>query len=131
MPQQAIELILMRQCASYLAMPIWLMGSDGQLLFYNEPAESILGKSFDEAGEMPGEELSRMFQTTAEDGSPLDSDDLPMNIALRKRRPAHLPFRIRGLDGVWRRIEVTAFPIEGQGERHLGAVAIFWEIESE
>ncbi len=131
MPQQAIELILMRQCASYLAMPIWLMGSDGQLLFYNEPAESILGKSFDEAGEMPGEALSRMFQTTAEDGSPLDSDDLPMNIALRKRRPAHLPFRIRGLDGVWRRIEVTAFPIEGQGDRHLGAVAIFWEIESE
>jgi hypothetical protein len=30
-------------------------------------------------------------------------------------------------DGVWRKIEVTAFPVEGQGGRHLGAVAIFWE----
>lgn len=130
MPQQEIELILMRQCASYLAMPIWLMGADGELLYYNEPAEPILGRRFDESGEMPGEELSTMFQTTAADGSPLDADDLPINIALKEHRPAHLPIRIRGLDGVWRKIDITAFPIDGQGGRHLGAVAIFWESES-
>ena len=122
-----VELILMRQCASSLAMPIWLMGENGDLLYYNEPAEPILGRRFDEAGEMPGEALSTMFQTTAEDGSPLKAEDLPINIALTERRPAHRWFRIRGLDGIWRKIEVTAFPIEGQGERHLGAVAIFWE----
>ena len=131
MAQKEIELILMRQCASHLATPIWLMGPDGSLLFYNEPAEPILGRHFDEVGEMPGEVLSPMFQTTAEDGSPLEAEDLPINIALRERRPAHLWFRIRGLDGVWRRIEVTAFPMEGQGGRHLGAVAIFWEADNE
>lgn len=131
MAQKEIELILMRQCASHLAMPIWVMGADGELLYYNEPAEPILGQRFDEAGPMPGEKLSTMFQTTAEDGSPLQADDLPVNIALRERRPAHLPFRIQGLDGVWRRIAVTAFPIEGHGGRHLGAVAIFWESENE
>lgn len=131
MPQQPIELILLRQCASHLTMPIWIMGPDGSLLFYNEPAESILGRRFDEAGEMPGEVLSTMFQTSAEDGSPLDAEELPINIALKERRPAHLWFRIRGLDGVWRRIEVTAFPIEGQRGRHLGAVAFFWEADGE
>jgi PAS domain-containing protein len=112
-------------------MPIWIMGPDGSLLFYNEPAESILGRRFDEAGEMQGEVLSTMFQTTAEDGSPLDAEELPINIALKERRPAHLWFRIRGLDGVWRRIEVTAIPIEGQRGRHLGALAIFWEADGE
>lgn len=131
MAQKEIELILLRQCASHLEMPIWLMGSDGELLFYNEPAEPILGRRFDEAGPMPGEELSAMFLTTAEDGSPIDASDLPINIALTKSRPAHLPMRIRGLDGIWRMIEVTAFPIKGQEGRHLGAVAIFWETESE
>jgi hypothetical protein len=25
------------------------------------------------------------------------------------------------------RLEATAFPLEGQGGRHLGAVVIFWE----
>jgi PAS domain-containing protein len=127
MPQMPIELILMRQCASSLAMPVWLMGENGDLLYYNEPAEPILGCRFDEAGEMPGEVLAKMFQTTAEDGSPLDADDLPINTAIRKRRPAHRWMRIQGLDAVWRKIEVTAFPIEGQKGRHLGAVAIFWE----
>ncbi len=130
MPQREIELILLRQCASHMAMPIWLMGSNGDLLYYNEPAEPILGRRFDDAGPMPGEMLASMFQTTAEDGSPLDASDLPINVALTERRPAHLPMRILGLDGVWRRIEVTAFPIEGQGDRHLGAVAIFWEAKT-
>ena len=131
MAQKEIELILLRQCASYLVMPIWLMGPDGELLYYNEPAEQILGRRFDEAGTMPVEELSAMFWTTAEDGSPIDASDLPINIALTKRRPAHLPMRIRGFDGIWRIIEVTAFPVKGQGGRHLGAVAIFWETKSE
>jgi PAS domain-containing protein len=131
MAQKEIELILLRQCSSYLAMPIWLMGPDGELLYYNEPAEPILGRSFDEAGPMPGKELSEMFLTTAGDGSPLNASELPINIALTQRKPAHLPMRIQGLDGIWRMIEVTAFPIIGQGGQNLGAVAIFWESGSE
>ena len=131
MAQKEIELILLRHCASHMVMPIWFMGPDGELLYYNEPAEPILGRRFDEAGPMQSEELSKMFSTTAEDGSPIDASDLPINIALTKRRPAHRPMRIQGLDGIWRKIEVTAFPIEGLGDRHLGAVAIFWEAESE
>jgi len=114
-----------------MAMPIWLMGPDGDLLYYNEPAESILGASFDESGPMPGDELAERFLTTAWDGSPLSADELPINIALKKRKPAHLPMRIQGLDGIFRKIEVTAFPIIGREGRHLGAVAIFWEAGSE
>jgi PAS domain-containing protein len=128
MPQQPIELILTRQWASYLAVPVWVMGESGDLLYYNESAELVLGRRFDEAGEMPGDELASIFQTTAEDGSPLRSDELPINIALLKRRPAHLRHRFRGLDGFWRLVDVAAFPLEGQGGRQLGAVAIFWEV---
>ena len=88
MPQQPIELILTRHWASYLAVPVWVMGENGDLLYYNESAEAVLGRRFDEAGEMPGEELASIFQTTAEDGSALRSEQLPINIALLKRRPA-------------------------------------------
>jgi len=129
MPQQPIELILTRQWASYLVVPVWVMGENGHLVYYNEPAEAVLGRRFDEAGEMPAEELATIFQTTSEDGSRLDSDSLPINIALLERRPAHRRLRIRGLDGEWRLVDASAFPIEGQGGRHLGAVAIFWEAE--
>jgi PAS domain-containing protein len=127
MAQKAVELILMRQLASYLAVPIFLVDPDGSLLYYNEPAERLLGRRYDETGEMPLAEWSTAFTPTAEDGSPLSPDELPLSIALQKRRAAHRAMAIRGLDGVPRRIAVTAFPLEGQGGRHLGAVAIFWE----
>jgi PAS domain-containing protein len=128
MPQQAIEVILMRQLASYLATPIFLVDPAGDLLFYNEPAEVLLGHRYEETGEMPLVEWAQIFQPTFEDGSPLLPEALPLVIALQQHRAAHLVFQIRGLDGVHRKIEVTAFPLEGQGGRHLGAVAIFWEV---
>ena len=127
MAQKAVEIILMRQLAGYLAMPILLFDPAGNLLFYNEPAEALLGHRFDETGEMPLAEWYTIFAATAEDGSPLPPEARPMFIALEKHRPAHRAFRVRGLDGISRRIEATAFPLVGQGGRHLGAVGIFWE----
>jgi PAS domain-containing protein len=129
-PQKDVELILLRQWASYLTMPVFIAGADGNLLFYNEPAETILGRSYEFAGEMPLEDLATIFETTDEDGTPLSTDALPLGIALFKHRPSHRRFRIRGLDGVWRLVDATAFPIEAQAGRCLGAVAFFWEPEA-
>src|SRR5438093_12784783 len=102
MPQQPIELILTRQWACYLVVTVWVMGENGHLVYYNEPAEAVLGRRFDEAGEMPAEELATIFQTTSEDGSRLDAESLPINIALLERRPAHRRLRIRRLARQWR-----------------------------
>jgi PAS domain-containing protein len=130
MAQKAVELILMRQLASYLAMPIFLVDPEGNLLFYNEPAERLLGRRYDETGEMLRAEWSTVFTPTAEDGSQIPPEEVPLSIALLKWHAAHRALAIRGLDGVTRRIAVTAFPLEGQGGRRLGAVAIFWEERS-
>jgi PAS domain-containing protein len=127
MGQKAVELILMRQLASCLAVPVFLVDPEGTLLYYNEPAERLLGSRYDETGEMPASEWSTVFTPTAEDGSTLPPEELALSAALRKWHPAHRGLIIRGLDGVTRRIAVTAFPLEGQGGRRLGAVAIFWE----
>ena len=43
-----IQIILMRQLAGYLSVPLFLVGPNGDLLFYNEPAEAIIGRRFDE-----------------------------------------------------------------------------------
>jgi hypothetical protein len=127
MSQKAIELILMRQLASSLAMPIFLVEASGNLLFYNEPAEQLLGSRYDETGEMSMKEWSNLFAPIGEDGSPVPGEALPLSIALHKHRAAHLAFWIKGLDGVSKKIGATAFPLQGQGARLLGAVGIFWE----
>ena len=53
-----IEIILTRQLAEYLSVPLLLVDSNGDLLFYNEPAESILGQRFEDTGGMPPEQWS-------------------------------------------------------------------------
>ena len=126
MAQQPIELILLKQWATYLDIPIWLMDANGDMLFYNEPAEAVLGRRFDEAGRIHVSELTEMFITTRVDGSPMPTEELPVTIALTERRPVHGTVSIRALNQVWRTINVTAFPIDAAGRR-LGVVAMFWE----
>ncbi len=124
-----IEVILTRHLASCLAMPIFIVDPAGDLVFYNEPAEVILGRRFEETGEMPAAELSNIFTARDENGAPLPAQDLPLMIAIQQRKPAYRSFWIRGLDEVLRHIEVSAFPLIGQADRFLGAVAIFWEAD--
>jgi len=126
MPHE-VELILMKQVASYLTMPIFLVDPAGNLLFYNEPAESLLGCRYDETGELPLEEWGTIFAPVDEKGDPIPPTSLPLAIAVQQRRPTHGRFWMRGLDDVPHEISVTAFPLIGQQERALGAVAIFWE----
>ncbi|HZT09986.1 MAG TPA: PAS domain-containing protein [Actinomycetota bacterium] len=127
MSQKPIELILTRQLASYLAMPVFLVDMDGTLVFYNEPAERILGTRFEETGAMPASEWGTVFVPTDERGAALEPAELPLMVALREGRPAHGTLWIHALDSVPRHIEVTAFPLIGQTHERIGAVAIFWE----
>ena len=129
MSHKEIELILIRQLASYLAMAVFLVDADGNLVFYNEPAERILGHRFDETGEMPAREWATAWMPTDKTGSPVPPEGLPLWISLHDRRVATSRFWIRGFDNVPRYIEVVAFPLLGQGERHLGAVSLLWEAE--
>lgn len=127
MSQKEIEVILTRQLASYLAMPIFVVDPDGMLVFYNEPAEAILGCRFEQTGAMPLDEWAQVFIAADEYGTPLAAEERPVLIAVKERRPEHRDFWLHGMDNVPRHIEVTAFPLIGQADRYLGAVAIFWE----
>jgi PAS domain-containing protein len=127
-PQQAIEMILTCQLASYLALPIFVVDPEGMLVFYNESAEPILGKRFDETGAMPMSEWSTIFQPTDEAGVALAPTALPLALALAEQRPVHRAFWIHGLDNVRRHIEATCLPLIGQTRGFLGAVALFWEV---
>ncbi len=127
MAQHPIEMILLRQWASTMAIPIWMCDADGNLIYYNEPAEVVLGIRFDEAGEIPAADVADKFVTTDLDGSPLLPEQLPLVIALTRAEPSHKPLRFKAGDGSWRVVEVTAIPVTGHADRVLGAVTLFWE----
>lgn len=119
----------MRELADHLATPIFVVDAAGDLLFYNEPAERLLGSRFDETGKLPFAEWTTMFTPTNADGTPKVAEELPLAIAVQQQHPAQGEMWIRGLDGEHRRLIVTAIPLQGQWGEHLGAAAIFWEAE--
>lgn len=127
MSQRPLEVILTRQLASTLTMPVFLVDPAGALVFYNEPAEAVLGIRFEETGEMAADEWATLWRPAGDDGHPLPAERLPLMIAVAQRRPAHGEFWIRGLDGAARRIEATAFPLMRTPDEIVGAVVIFWE----
>ncbi len=123
-----IQIILTRQLAAYLSVPLFLVDPKGNLLFYNEPAEAILGRRFDETGAMPLEEWWSAFTRSDDEGQPIPPEDLPLMITLTKKRPAYKRYHTKGLDGVVRQIEVTSIPITGLQGEFLGAASFFWEL---
>jgi PAS domain-containing protein len=127
MSEQEIELSLSQQIAEHLSTPIFIVNPAGDLIYYNKPAELLLGTRFRETGIMPASEWSTKFHPVDPDGESIPPDDLPLVIAISERRPAHKKFWIIDLEGNLRELEVTAIPLIGQEDRFLGGMAIFWE----
>jgi PAS domain S-box-containing protein len=127
MAQQTIELILFRQLATSLAVPVFLVDERGDLVFLNESAEKLLGVRFDDLDQLTYEAWTTMFAPRNAEGRPMPPESLPLAQAVLHRRPAHGTLRITGTDGTERTIEVSAFPLEGGRGRLLGAAAMFWE----
>ena len=80
--QRHLALILGRELASQLATATFIADADGKLVFYNEPAEQILGRWFSEAGSMSASEWGAMFKLESVDGDPLTPEQMPAAIAL-------------------------------------------------
>jgi PAS domain-containing protein len=125
--QKSLVLILAREFASNLATPIYIADADERLVYFNEPAEEIAGRSFAETGEIPVREWAEMLAPHAADGQPLRREEMPGGIAFTERRPAHGNLSMTGLDGITRDIATTAFPLFGPDEEFHGIMVIFWE----
>jgi len=125
-PKNVVRIVA-RELASNLATPVFLVDERGVVVFYNEPAEAILGREFSEFGEMPAEEWRMQFAPETVDGKPLAIEQMPSAVAFREQREVYSELSIRSLDGVRRRIEATAVPLFARGREFVGVVVIFWE----
>lgn len=123
---QDVEVILLKQLASCLRMPIALVAPDGQLAYFNEPAESIFGVRFEETGSLPADEWHDLIQPSDEHHVPLKREERPLMVALDRRTPAHRRMQVH-TGGRWREVEVTGLPLAFEGDRFLGALSLFWE----
>jgi PAS domain S-box-containing protein len=123
---QDVEIILLKQLASCLRMPIAVVDPNATAIYFNEPAEAIFGLRFEETGGLSAEEWVSILQPSDEDHVPLKDEQRPLAVALSRRQPAHRRVIVRRNDGVRSPIEVTAVPLTATGDRFLGALSLFW-----
>ena len=124
---KSLPLILARELAANLATPMFLIDANGVLVFYNEAAELLIGRSFGEMGELAATDFGAVLQLTEPDGTPLRRRDTPAGVAFFERRPAHRVLVATGYDGVRRTVDVTAYPLFGTTDEMHGVVTVFWE----
>jgi len=130
MAQQAVETILIRQLAGYLSVPVMVADPEGAVVYYNEPAERLLGVRYEETGRLTQEQFAGHFESRPLDGEGEEAER-PLGVALEQRRPVHSRLELtRRADGALLKVDVTAFPIIGQGDVVHGAVVMFWEQSS-
>ena len=131
MQSREIEVILSRQLADSLSTPVFIVDTVGNLIFYNESAEKLLGLRYEETGTMPVAEWSSIFTPRDDEGNILPPEELPLVKTLSKQVPAHGEFWIESLKGKNHKISVTSFPIMGRPHRFMGGIAIFWKTKEE
>src|SRR5688572_12162371 len=92
--QKPLELILARNLLTSISTPAFLLDQHGALVFYNEAAGALLGRSFEDAGRMSAEEWISTYGPVNEGGEPIPLDDLPGTQAVRAGRPEHGIYRL-------------------------------------
>ncbi len=127
--QKPLELILARNLLTSVTTPGFLVALDGRLLFYNEGAGALLGRPFEDVGQLDPDEWTASFGPMTAEGEPIPLESLSLTQALREGRPAHSEFCVRSSDGVIHNIAASAMPIVGHAAGASGAMVIFWPVD--
>ena len=126
--QRPLELILARNLLTSISTPAFLLDGDAAMVFYNEAAAALLGRSFEDAGRMSADQWTEAFGPLDKEGTPIEVDELATTDAIRAGRPAHGSFTIRAANGKRVSIEASAFPIVASEHGSSGAMILFWPL---
>src|SRR5215470_8067419 len=100
MAQQPVEMILVRQLAGYLYVPVLV---------------------FEETGRIDPKEVDRLIELSDDAAAGHEESERPVHSALLHRRPVHARrWLLRRSDRVRLQVEITAFPVIDQDDRLLG-----------
>jgi PAS domain-containing protein len=127
--QKHLVLILAREFASSLSTPTLIADARGYLVFYNEAAESVIGRRFSEAREIPLDDWVLAFEPRTLSSERLPLEQRPARIAFDEHRASHLRYLVTSADGVEREIESTAFPLFAHTDEFVGIVVIVWRVQ--
>ncbi len=126
--QRPVELILARQWCALLTTPVLLFEPDGTLVYFNEAAAALLGRTYGESGGLTRAVWQAAFRMEDTLGASLSQDDNPLARALDDGIPAQAQVVLRGMDGELRTLQVTSVPLGSLSQAKLGIMALLHEV---
>ncbi len=108
-------------------MPIVIVDAQGTLIYWNEPAEVLLGIRFEETGEIPSQVWRAQFGVRDREQTPIPHEDWPLVIALTRQTPVSRTIWVGTPNGSWHHVNWTSVPFIAQGGEFLGVQSVFWE----
>lgn len=124
---KSLVLIRAKHLAESVSTPAFLADRDGNLIFYNEAAEAVVGRPFADVGRLAPSEWRDELDVRARDGSPFPLEAMPGWMAVQRHRPdlGHILFKT--FDGTERLIATCAVPLFTYPEQFEGALIYFWD----
>ncbi len=130
MPQKSIEIILFRQLVTYLALPSFIVDSDGCIIYCNEAAEKVLNFTFSENSGVQATRWQAFLTPRDKQGRLISIEKSPLYIASTHYCLAHNIFYFTDAEKKLKKIEIVAIPILNHMDTFLGTIAFLQEMES-
>jgi len=127
---QPLELILARNLIAAVELAAFIVDPDGVVVFFNNSAGEVIGRRFEEVGQLAREEWNSRFGPFDEFGQLLPTDSLPLTVALRDGLPVNGRFRVCVRDEELIEVEVSALPLV-TAHGFQGAVVVFWRTDGD
>ena len=128
MSSQSVELILARNLISSIDLAAILVDPDGGVVFFNDTAGRLIGRTFDELGPMSREVWNSRFGPFDDLGEVIPTGDMPLTETLHEGLPINARFHMRADGGELFDVEASALPL-ASADGFKGALVVFWRAD--
>ena len=120
-----IELILARSLAGSLSVPASVVDAKGTIVWFNDPAERLLGRRAEETLELDPAEIIELLDVHDTDGKPLNPNDMPSLLAVKDGLPHLVKLLVNGADGT-QAVRAVALPLATPEGTVVGALVTWY-----
>src|SRR5438067_3670560 len=100
---------------------MFLADADGNLIFYNEAAEGLLGRPFVDNGALSPSDWQQAFDVRDRNDAPFPLESMGSWIQVQHEQPAMGHIKFSGADGTDHLVATCAFPLFTEQQRFEGA----------